>query len=227
MNSFRFALEARYELAVEFIFIAAFLDAIDGRVARALKAESKIGGQLDSLADFFNFGIAPIIMIYLWQLNEIGRLGWLVVILYVVCTALRLAKFNVLQDAISIDENEKRPIWMQNFFVGVPSPIAGIMVLSPLYLSFLGFDMSSFLMPIACLVIIISLLMVSSVPTFSLKNLKFRVPRVYLISIILTFVLIAGALSTFPWIMMLVLCAIYLVSIPIAIRKYRLMERSA
>ena len=135
MNSFRFALEARYELAVEFIFIAAFLDAIDGRVARALKAESKIGGQLDSLADFFNFGIAPIIMIYLWQLNEIGRLGWLVVILYVVCTALRLAKFNVLQDAISTDENEKRPIWMQNFFVGVPSPIAGIMVLSPLYLS--------------------------------------------------------------------------------------------
>jgi CDP-diacylglycerol--serine O-phosphatidyltransferase len=86
--------------------------------------------------------------------------------------------------------------------------------------------MSSFLMPIACLVVIISLLMVSSVPTFSLKHLKFRVPRVYLISIILTFVLIAGALSTFPWIMMLVLCAAYLMSIPIAMRKYRLMERS-
>ncbi|HCN32873.1 MAG TPA: CDP-diacylglycerol--serine O-phosphatidyltransferase [Rhodobiaceae bacterium] len=226
LNSFRFALEGRYELAVEFIFIAAFLDAIDGRVARALKAESKIGGQLDSLADFFNFGIAPIIMIYLWQLNEIGRLGWLVVILYVVCAALRLAKFNVLQDAISSDESEKMPVWMQNFFVGVPSPVAGVMVLSPLYVSFLGFDMSSFLMPIACLVVIISLLMVSSVPTFSLKHLKFRVPRVYLISIILTFVLIAGALSTFPWIMMLVLCAAYLMSIPIAMRKYRLMERS-
>jgi CDP-diacylglycerol--serine O-phosphatidyltransferase len=138
LNSFRFALEGRYELAVEFIFIAAFLDAIDGRVARALKAESKIGGQLDSLADFFNFGIAPIIMIYLWQLNEIGRLGWLVVILYVVCAALRLAKFNVLQDAISSDESEKMPVWMQNFFVGVPSPVAGVIVLSPLYVSFLG-----------------------------------------------------------------------------------------
>ena len=87
-------------MAVEFIFIAAFLDAIDGRVARALKAESKIGGQLDSLADFFNFGIAPIIMIYLWQLNEIGRLGWLVVLLYVVCVSLLLAKFNVLQYSI-------------------------------------------------------------------------------------------------------------------------------
>lgn len=213
-------------MAVEFIFLAALLDAIDGRVARALKAESKIGGQLDSLADFFNFGIAPIMMIYFWQLNEIERLGWLVVILYTVCTALRLAKFNVLQDALSSDDGETMPIWTQNFFVGVPSPIAGIMVLSPLYLSFLGFDMSSFLMPIACLVVILSLLMVSSIPTFSPKHLKFKVPRVYLISIILTFVLIAGALSTFPWIMILILCAAYLLSIPVAIYKYRQMERT-
>ena len=213
-------------MAVEFIFLAALLDAIDGRVARALKAESKIGGQLDSLADFFNFGIAPIMMIYFWQLNEIERLGWLVVILYTVCTALRLAKFNVLQDALSSDDGETMPIWTQNFFVGVPSPVAGIMVLSPLYLSFLGFDMSTFLMPIACLVVILSLLMVSSIPTFSLKHLKFKVPRVYLISIILTFVLIAGALSTFPWIMILILCAAYLLSIPVAIYKYRQMERT-
>lgn len=114
-------------MAVEFIFLAALLDAIDGRVARALKAESKIGGQLDSLADFFNFGIAPIMMIYFWQLNEIERLGWLVVILYTVCTALRLAKFNVLQDALSSDDGETMPIWTQNFFVGVPSPVAGIL----------------------------------------------------------------------------------------------------
>ncbi|EJW21906.1 hypothetical protein IMCC14465_03000 [alpha proteobacterium IMCC14465] len=226
MNAFRFALEGRYELAVEFVFLAAFLDAIDGRVARALKAESKIGGQLDSLADFFNFGIVPIMMIYLWLLNEIGRLGWLAVILYAVCAALRLAKFNVLQEA-SETEKSARPAWTQNFFVGVPSPVAGVMVLSPFYLSFLGFEMSVWVTPIACLVVVISLLMVSSIPTFSLKNLKFRVPRVYLISIILSFGLLAGALSTFPWIMILILCVAYLLSIPLAVLKYRQVERAA
>ena len=172
-------------MAVEFIFLAALLDAIDGRVARALKAESKIGGQLDSLADFFNFGIVPIMMIYFWQLNEIERLGWLVVILYTVCTALRLAKFNVLQDALSSDDGENMPIWTQNFFVGVPSPAGAGIMLIPIVITLVGnrlslptkIDNTVMVLIATVWIAVVSILLISNIRTISFKKFRFKIRK--------------------------------------------------
>lgn len=227
LSSFRFALDGHYVTAVQLIFLAALLDGIDGRVARALNAESKIGVQLDSLADFFNFGVAPIMLIYVWELDKIGQLGWMAVVLYAVCAALRLAKFNVMQETPMREDGAGQPVWTRHFFAGVPSPAAGIMVLSPLYLSFLGLDMSGSLVQIAGLVVVVSLLMVSSVPTFSLKHLRFRIHRGYLLPVVLFFGLLAAALIMFPWIMILLICGAYLLSIPFAVFKYRQFTRAS
>ena len=127
LTSIRFALDGRYELAIIAIIFAALIDGLDGRIVRLIKGTSKVGKELDSLTDVISFGVAPAFIMYFWKLNELGRIGWLICLIYVVCVALRLARFNV--------NSGKEPSWRDNFFEGVPSPAGGVLVLMPLIYS--------------------------------------------------------------------------------------------
>src|SRR6201985_216111 len=132
LTAIRLSTEGRMELAVAAIVCAAVLDGLDGRVARMIKGQSKFGAELDSLADFVNFGVAPGLMLYFWSLHELGHAGWIAAMVFAICAGLRLARFNVMID----DPN--RPAWTADFFVGMPAPGGAITVLLPIYLHFLG-----------------------------------------------------------------------------------------
>ena len=165
LSSIKFAIDLNYSMAVIAIAFAAILDTLDGRVARLVKGTSKVGKELDSLTDVISFGVAPGFIMYFWTLNEIGKFGWMFVLIYAVCCALRLARFNLT----AIEENET---WKINFFEGVPSPAAAGLVLLPLILSLSDFIEISY-MPIlsAAVMILTSILMVSNIPTYSLKKI--------------------------------------------------------
>ncbi len=167
MTGIRLALENRYELALGAIVFAAMLDAIDGRVARMIKGTSRFGAELDSLADFFNFGVAPGLILYFWGLNALGNLGWIAAMVFAICTALRLARFNVQID------DPLRPAWAGNFFTGVPAPLGAIVVLLPIYLSFLRVPVPVVLTFVFTLAI--AGLMVSRLPVLSGKKIGTRV----------------------------------------------------
>ena len=165
LSSIKFALDTNYAMSVVAIGFAAILDTLDGRVARLIKGTSKVGKELDSLTDVISFGVAPGFIMYFWALNEIGKLGWMFVLIYSVCCALRLARFNLT----TIEENET---WKINFFEGVPSPAAAGLVLLPLILNLSGlnqFENSAIISSIA--ILITSILMVSKIPTYSLKRI--------------------------------------------------------
>ena len=165
LSSIKFALDANYAMAIIAIGFAAILDTLDGRVARLIKGTSKVGKELDSLTDVISFGVAPGFIMYFWALNEIGKFGWMFVLIYTVCCALRLARFNLT----AIEEKES---WKINFFQGVPSPAAAGLVLLPLILSLTGIiqiENKAFLSSIAILTT--SILMVSKIPTYSLKRI--------------------------------------------------------
>jgi CDP-diacylglycerol--serine O-phosphatidyltransferase len=169
LSSIKFALDANYSMAIIAIGFAAILDTLDGRVARIIKGTSKVGKELDSLTDVISFGVAPGFIMYFWTLNELGKFGWMFVLIYVVCCALRLARFNLTV----IDENET---WKINFFEGVPSPAAAGLVLLPLILNISGlinFNDNASLSSIA--ILLTSILMVSKIPTYSLKRIL--IPR--------------------------------------------------
>ena len=119
LTSIKFAFDGRFELSVIAVLIAAIIDGLDGRIARLIKGTSKVGKELDSLTDMISFGVAPAFIMYFWKLNELGRLGWLICLIYVICVALRLARFNV--------NTGQEPSWRDNFFEGVPSPAGGIL----------------------------------------------------------------------------------------------------
>ncbi len=128
LSSIKFAFDGRFEISILAIIIAAVIDGLDGRIARLIKGASKVGKELDSLTDVISFGVAPAFIVYFWKLNELGRVGWLICLIYVICVALRLARFNVTSEA--------EPSWRDNFFEGIPSPAGGVLVLIPLVLSF-------------------------------------------------------------------------------------------
>ena len=166
LTAIRFAIEGRFEAAVAAIIIASVFDALDGRIARMLRGSTRFGAELDSLTDFVNFGVAPVVILYLWSLGEIGGLGWIAVLGFSVCCALRLARFNVAL------EDPDKPAWSANYFVGVPAPAGALLVMLPLYLDFIGI---SFLKTLPLLVAIhcffVAFLMVSRIPTFSGKRM--------------------------------------------------------
>src|SRR5262247_4611284 len=165
LTAIRLAIEMKLEWAVAAIVFAATLDAIDGRVARMLKGTSRFGAELDSLADFVNFGVAPALILYFWGLHELGHAGWIAAMVFAICAGLRLARFNVMID----DPN--RPAWAANFFVGMPAPGGAITVLLPIYLFFLGMPKFAGLAPIVFLyTLVIAFLMVSRLPVFSGKR---------------------------------------------------------
>lgn len=219
LTGVRFALDGKFELAIFCIVGAGFLDMVDGRLARLLRAESPMGAQLDSLADFMNFGLAPILILYSWGLQSFGRLGWMVMVIFAACCALRLARFNA-----AIDDPD-RPLWMRQFFVGVPSPAAGTMVLAPVWLEFSDLlDLRDTPTLVIGFVIMISGLMVSRVPTFSGKGVSTRVPREMVLPIMVGFAVLAASLFAFPWLSLTVLVVLYWVSLPVSYRAYRRMR---
>src|SRR6201995_5491736 len=170
LTAIRVAFEGRMELALAAIVFAALLDGIDGRVARMLKGTSKFGAELDSLADFVNFGVAPSLILYFWSLHELKSAGWIAAMVFAICAALRLARFNVMVD----DPN--RPAWAGNFFVGMPAPAGAITVLLPIYVYFLSMPQNAVLTWITFFyTLAIAFLMVSRIAVFSGKRVGKRV----------------------------------------------------
>src|SRR6476661_4431959 len=169
-TAIRLVVENKVDLALAAIVFAALLDGIDGRVARMLRGTSRFGAELDSLADFVNFGVAPALMLYFWGLHELGNAGWIAAMVFAISTGLRLARFNVMAD----DPN--KPAWAANFFVGVPAPAGAITVLLPIYVYFLGMPRVVFVAPVALVyTLTIAFLMVSRLPVFSGKRVGKRV----------------------------------------------------
>jgi len=213
ISSIKFALDGNFTLAILFIVIAAILDALDGRVARMIKGTSEFGKELDSLTDFVSFGVAPVFVIYFWELNELGRIGWLLVLLFSVCCVLRLARFNLTK----FEGNEE---WKMNFFQGIPSPAGGCIVLFPIM-----YELSSFsnlfqikgLSPY--LVVLASILLISKVPTFSFK--KIAVQRQMTLFLLLGLGLFFVSIIQFTFETMALCCLIYLFLIPISILNYK------
>jgi CDP-diacylglycerol--serine O-phosphatidyltransferase len=223
LTSIRMSIEGRYEFALAAIVFAALLDGVDGRIARLLKASSRFGAELDSLADFVNFGVAPAFMIFTWGLGDLKSLGWICVLIFALASALRLARFNV---AIEDDH----PKWQSNYFLGVPTPAAAILVLLPVYLEHLGLDLrlSAWTMNLVLLyTLLIAVLMVSTIPTFSGKLLGERISREWVLPI---FVLSAGVVAylvTYPHGSLAAASLAYLATIPWSWRRFRVREEEA
>lgn len=217
VTAIRLGMEGRYELAVGAVILAIVLDAIDGRLARFLKGTSRFGAELDSLADFVNFGVAPAILIYLWSLNALKSLGWLVALCLAICCALRLARFNV-----AIDDPDK-PAWMMNFFTGAPAPAGAGLAMAPMYLGFLGLipDGHTVAWLVLPYIAAVALLMVSRVPTFSAKTLGSRISRDLVLPLLGVAALVIVSLIAFTWEMLTAMSLLYIAFLPLGIRSYR------
>jgi len=210
LSSIKFALDGKFALAVIAILFAGLMDALDGRIARLIKGTSKMGKELDSLGDVISFGVAPAFIMYFWSLQYLDKLGWLMCLIYVVCVALRLARFNV-------NSNEE-PSWKNNFFEGVPAPAGGIIVLMPLIFNFSGFDKIYFNLNYDIIVpiffISISFLLISTIPTYTFK--KIVIPRNMTIFLLFSIVLFFGLLLIYAFKVLTLSCLIYLSLIPIS-----------
>ena len=219
LTSIRMAIEHRYDLAIGLIVLAAVLDGVDGRVARLLKGTSRFGAELDSLADFVNFGVAPAMMIFIWGLGDLKSLGWIAVLVFAICSSLRLARFNAALD-------EERPHWQTAYFVGVPAPAAAILVLLPLYLDQLGLSFVRSLWPLILVyTLLIATLMVSAIPTFSGKLTGERVSRNYVLPVFVLATLMVILLVTYPFKTLTVLSVGYLVLIPYSYFRFERREK--
>lgn len=214
LTAIRMAIELRFELALAAIVIAALLDSVDGRVARLLKASSRFGAELDSLADFVNFGVAPAVVLYIWGFNTPKGLGWIIVLVFAISSALRLARFNVALE-------EERPHWQSNYFSGMPVPAAAIVVLLPVYLSELGVPVRSFLPVFMVYTVMLSLLMVSSLPTFSGKLLGERISRDLVLPVFILAMIFVALLLTYPYVTLSLGSLIYLALLPYGVARYR------
>jgi CDP-diacylglycerol--serine O-phosphatidyltransferase len=208
LTSIRMSIEQQFAAAIAGIAIAALLDAIDGRIARFLRSTSRFGAELDSLTDFVNFGVAPGILIFVWALEDIRSIGWIAVLVFAICVALRLARFNVALDAHT-------PEWQGNFFVGVPAPAGAMTVLLPVYMEFVGTPHGFWTAPLVLVyTLAIGLLMVSRVPTWSGKLVGRRIQREMVLPFFVITVFVVALLVTFPWATATVLSLAYLASLP-------------
>ena len=209
ISSIKFAIDGNFSLAVTLILLSAILDALDGRVARLIKGTSEFGKELDSLTDFVSFGIAPVLILYFWELVNYGKLGWAIALTYSVCCVLRLARFN-------LTKVESHQDWKNNFFEGIPSPAGGLLILMPLIyeLSDLKykFDLKN-LTPF--LTILIALLLVSKIPTLSLKKISISSKTTVFLLLAAGIIFISLLFYTFET--LLIFGLIYLISIPISI----------
>jgi CDP-diacylglycerol--serine O-phosphatidyltransferase len=220
LTAIRLAIEERLEWAVAAIVFAALLDGIDGRVARMLKGTSRFGAELDSLADFVNFGVAPALILYFWTLHELGNAGWIAALVFAISTGLRLARFNVMID----DPN--RPIWAGNFFTGMPAPAGAITVLLPIYMYFLGLPRVASVAPVVLVyTLAIAFLMVSRLPVFSGKRVGKRIAPEMVLPVCVGVVLSFALLISYPWPMLTVATVLYVMSLPFGPISYREYQR--
>ncbi|MGA8499484.1 MAG: CDP-diacylglycerol--serine O-phosphatidyltransferase [Xanthobacteraceae bacterium] len=220
LTAIRMAFENRYVLALAAIVFAAFLDGIDGRLARFLKGTSRFGAELDSLADFVNFGVAPALILYFWGLHALKSAGWIAAMVFAICAALRLARFNVM-----VDDPDK-PAWASNFFVGVPAPAGAITVLLPIYVALLGLPRSEVLNWLTLVyTLAIASLMVSRLPVFSGKRVGTRVPPDMVGPAVVVAVLFIALLIAYPWIILTAGTLAYLGALPFGYLSYRGYER--
>ena len=217
LTAIRMAFEGRWEFAIGAVLVAAVLDALDGRLARMLKGTSRFGAELDSLADFVNFGVTPALMLYVWILNEAGSLGWIAALVFAISAALRLARFNV-----ALDDPDK-PAWAVNFFTGVPAPAGALTVLLPIYWEFLGVlpHWPEFAPGVALFTMAVGFLMISRLPTYSGKRVGTRIRRDYVLPLFVLAVLIVALTASYPFQMLALGSALYLVSIPFAWRSHK------
>ena len=217
ISSIKFSIDGNFNLAVILILLAAILDALDGRVARLIKGTSEFGKELDSLTDFVSFGIAPVLILYFWELNNYGKLGWAIALIYSVCCVLRLARFN-------LTKNENDHEWKNNFFEGVPSPAGGLLILTPLIyeLTELNFNLNiKSLTPF--LTVLIALLLVSKIPTPSLKKISISSKTTVFLLLSAGIIFIALLFYTFET--LLVFSLIYLISIPLTLLIYKKQQK--
>ncbi len=217
LTSIKFAFDERFGLAIICIIVAGLIDGLDGRIARLIQGTSKVGKELDSLTDVISFGVAPAFIMYFWQLNSLGRVGWLICLVYVICVALRLARFNV--------NSSIQPSWKDNFFEGVPSPAGGILVLMPLIYSkseiqFFNIEYSYF---VPILFILISILLISKLPTYSFK--KIAVPRRLTIFLLFGVVLFFGLLLIYTYNVIVISSILYLLLIPFSIFHFQKLNK--
>jgi CDP-diacylglycerol--serine O-phosphatidyltransferase len=220
LTAIRLGIEQRFELALAAIVFAAFLDGIDGRVARLIKGQSRFGAELDSLADFVNFGVAPALLLYLWQLHEINNFGWIAAMIFAITGGLRLARFNATMD----DPN--KPAFAANYFTGVPAPAGAICVLLPIYLALVGVPVIPDMLT-AFYTLIIAYLMISRLPVFSGKMIGSRVAPEMVVPLVVLVVFLIAVLISYPWQFLSVGTLIYLVSLPVGWFTYREHERRA
>ena len=212
ISSIKFSIEGNYSLAVTLILFAAILDALDGRIARLIKGTSDFGKELDSLTDFVSFGIAPVFLLYFWELNQYGKLGWAITLIYSVCCVLRLARFNLTK----LDETQE---WKNNFFEGIPSPAGGLLILMPLIyeltnLNF-GLDIKN---STPYLTTIVAILLVSKIPTFALKKISISSKATVFLLLAIGVIFISLLFYTLET--LLAFGAVYLISIPVSIIVY-------
>ena len=219
LSSIKFAFDGKFELSIIAVIIAGIIDGLDGRIARLIKGTSKVGKELDSLTDVISFGVAPAFIMYFWALSEIGRLGWLISLIYVVCVALRLARFNVSSEAESS--------WRDNFFEGIPSPAGGILVLMPLVLSFSEFKYlnENYKLVVPIFFIIISILLISKIPTYSLK--KIAVPRSTSIFLLFSIILYFGLILVYTFNTIIISGIIYLLMIPVSAFHFYMIKKNS
>lgn len=216
LTAIRFAFQGNFEIAVQLILLACVLDGLDGRVARMMKSESQLGAELDSLADFANFGMAPALMIYAWALQDLKGAGWIAVLFFAVCCVMRLARFNV--------DNKSETEGNGEYFVGVPAPAGALLVLLPMFLSFLWSEIvRDYAGLIAIYMVLIGLLLVSRIPTYSFKTTTVR--RKKITFILVTFAVLVAMLLTYPWSSLVAIDLIYFGIIIWSFFKHRQVQK--
>ena len=218
LTSIRFALSGEFHLAIIAIIFAALIDGLDGRIARLIKGTSKVGKELDSLTDMISFGVAPAFIMYFWKLNTLGRFGWLLCLIYVICVALRLARFNI--------SSNQEPSWKDNFFEGVPSPAGGILVLTPLIISLTGFNYIELNFDIITPIFFIatSFLLISKFPSYSFK--KIVIQRKATIFLLFSIILFFGLLLIYTFEVIAIISIIYLSILPLSFFHYQKMKKT-
>ena len=217
LTSIRFALDGKFELAIIAILFAALIDGLDGRIARLIKGTSKVGKELDSLTDMISFGVAPAFIMYFWKLNTLGRFGWLLCLVYVICVALRLARFNI--------SSNQEPSWRDNFFEGVPSPAGGILVLTPLIVSLSGLKFIQLNYDLIAPLFFVgtSFLLISKFPSYSFK--KIVIPRKTTIFLLFGIVLFFGLLLIYTFNVIAISVVIYLLLLPISFLHFQKIKK--
>ena len=219
LSSIKFALDTNYGISVIAIAFAAILDTLDGRVARLVKGTSKVGKELDSLTDVISFGVAPSFVMYFWVINEMGKIGWMLVLIYVVCCALRLARFNLTV----VDESES---WKINFFEGVPSPAAAGLILLPLILNLSDLvQLENTAVVSSVIILIVSILMVSKIPTYSMKRIL--IPRHLTIFLLLGIGIYLSLLIFYTFLTLFFSGLIYILLIPLSYFHYRYVSKKS